>query len=381
MKILFCTNAFQNVTNGPVKFANIILEINQLYAEHELRILTEDITQERADELKYVYKLTLRIPLILKPLGQIVRWFIYYNKIKQIQREYDFDVLVYINSFNGTWTSLVSNKPTVGMINDEKNMLATWQNFELKPLWIKRFMFQQFEKLSAKKHKLIIANSLFLRNRILTKYNLPPQKVTYLYKSIDFDGITFNLQRDFSNPIKILFVKADYLVGQLPRLLEALKILDKYRFQLTVIGPEPQFESHVKSLFEGIYNVEASYIGAQPQAQVYGYMRTYDIFCVPSYTEAFGVANIEALAHGIAVVSTQVGGIPEVLDHGNNGWLVPSDNTTALAKAIAECIENPAMREQKAKTGNKFVQRFSKNAMMASFVDMLQAVVINKSRN
>ena len=137
MKILFCTNAFENVTNGPVRFANIILEINALFPEHELRILTEDVSENRLLGLEYVYKLKLNIPRLLKPLGQVLRWFIYYRKIKEIEKTYDFDILVYINSFNGLWASLVSKKPTVGMINDEKNMLATWQNFELKTLWIK----------------------------------------------------------------------------------------------------------------------------------------------------------------------------------------------------------------------------------------------------
>ncbi|MEZ4903995.1 MAG: glycosyltransferase family 4 protein [Spirosomataceae bacterium] len=100
-------------------------------------------------------------------------------------------------------------------------------------------------------------------------------------------------------------------------------------------------------------------------------MRSHDIFCVPSYTEAFGVANIEALAHGISVISTRVGGIPEVLDHGNNGWLVESGQVEALAAAIKECIENPKLRLQKAERGRSFIQKFSKDEMLRNFVEML----------
>ncbi|MEZ4903994.1 MAG: hypothetical protein R2822_20735 [Spirosomataceae bacterium] len=146
-------------------------------------------------------------------------------------------MLVFINSFNGTWASLMSKKPTVGMINDEKNMLATWQNFELKLLWIKRFTFQQFEKLSAHKHRLVIANSEFLRQRIQNTYKLPVQRVQKLYKSIPLDTIVFNPDRAFDTPIKVLFVKADYLVGQLPLVAASLKKLSNYQFYLTVVGP------------------------------------------------------------------------------------------------------------------------------------------------
>lgn len=375
MKILFCTNAFENVTNGPVKFANLILEINETLPAHEVRVLTEDVSEERLTTLKYVYKVRLNIPRILKPIGQILRWFVYYSHIKEIQKSYDFDVLVFINSFNGTWASLISPKPTVGMINDEKNMLSTWRNFTFSALWFKRFLFKQFERFSAHHHQLIIANSQFLKKRIETTYKVPPEKVTKLYKSIALEEVEFNPTRDFKEPIKILFVKADYLVGQLPLLAEALKRLEKYQFLLTVIGPESWFEEHLKSFFSQIRHVKLEYLGPQPQERVYAFMRSHDIFCVPSYTEAFGVANIEALAHGISVISTWVGGIPEVIDNGKNGWLIEPSNAQDLANAIEECIQNPTLRLEKAQNGRNFIRKFSKDEMLRNFVEMLMTVV------
>ncbi len=375
MKILFCTNAFENITNGPVKFANIVTEINTLFSEHELRILTEDVTAD----LKYVYKVPLHIPKLLKPLGQILRWFIYYRHIKKIERTYDFDVLVFINSFNGTWASLVAQKPTVGMINDEKNMLATRKNFKFNSLWIKRFLFQQFERLSVYRHRFVIANSEFLKYRLINTYHLPENRVKRLYKCIPLDGISFNPHRSFMSTIKILFVKADYLVGNLPMLIQALKNIPEYQFQLTVVGPEYQFEPHLRSLFAKADNILPDYVGPQPQHKVFEYMRTYDIFCVPSYTEAFGIANIEALAHGISVISSRVGGIPEVLDSGNNGWLVESGNDEQLAVAIRDCIQNTSLRLQKAQNGVNFIQKFSKDEMLRNFVEMLESVVSPQS--
>ena len=107
-------------------------------------------------------------------------------------------------------------------------------------------------------------------------------------------------------------------------------------------------------------------------------MSTYDIFCVPSYTEAFGVANIEALAHGISVISTSVGGIPEVLDNGKNGWLVESGNSQALADAITECIQMPELRVQKAENGLSFIQKFSKDEMLRNFVEMHETVTLKR---
>jgi len=155
MKILFCTNAFENITNGPAKFAQLILEINQKYNDHEIRIVTEDVSQESTQ----VYKVNLAIPRLLKPLGQLLRMFFYYKKVKEVRYEYPFDVIVYNNAFTGLWASLVSRKPTVGMINDEKNIRATLTAFQPNRWWFKQFLFRQLEWLSTRTHTLLITNS------------------------------------------------------------------------------------------------------------------------------------------------------------------------------------------------------------------------------
>jgi hypothetical protein len=146
MKILFCTNAFENITNGPAKFANLILEINGLGAGHQVRVLTEDVAPERLPALRYVYRVQLRIPTVLKPLGQVLRMFQYYRRVKQIAREYPFDVLVYNNAFTGLYAALRAEWPTVGMINDDNNLAATLANFRLGRLWTETLFFQKTGK-------------------------------------------------------------------------------------------------------------------------------------------------------------------------------------------------------------------------------------------
>lgn len=370
MKIIFCTNAFENITNGPAKFAHLILEINQRYPEHQLRVVTEDI----GEETPLVYKVPLAIPRLLKPLGQFLRMFIYYRKLKSIRNEFAYDVIVYNNAFTGLWASWISPVPTVGMINDEKNIRATLSNVGINRWWLKQFLFKQLEKLSTRTHKAIITNSDFLRNRVINAYHVPAAKVHRLYKSIDLTAISHQPARTFHDPIRILFVKADYRVGNLSVLAEALAKLPEHAFALTVIGPEPQFEAEVRGFFIQKDTILLNYLGPQPQSVVYGYLRTNDIFCVPSNSEALGVANIEALAHGIPVISTRVGGIPEVLNQGENGWLVSPNDALALAEAIRECISDAPLRHRKSEQGKLFITRFSKDVMIDEFVKIVDRV-------
>lgn len=75
-----------------------------------------------------------------------------------------------------------------------------------------------------------------------------------------------------------------------------------------------------------------------------------NIVCLPSYREGLPKALVEAAACGRAIVSTDVPGCREVVDHGENGLLVPAQNAKALAQAIKQLLADPVLR---ARMGNR----------------------------
>ena len=82
-------------------------------------------------------------------------------------------------------------------------------------------------------------------------------------------------------------------------------------------------------------------LGHLQQSEVYEQYVSNHIFCTPARHEALGVANIEALVHKIPVVYTNVGGIPEIMDNGRNGFEAFSNDPKSLAMAIRKCITKP----------------------------------------
>jgi glycosyltransferase involved in cell wall biosynthesis len=78
--------------------------------------------------------------------------------------------------------------------------------------------------------------------------------------------------------------------------------------------------------------------GFQPEPQ--GYLQSTDIFVLASHQEPFGLVLSEAREAGCAIVASQVDGIPEALDGGRAGILVPPANPAALAEAIAQLLQN-----------------------------------------
>lgn len=80
------------------------------------------------------------------------------------------------------------------------------------------------------------------------------------------------------------------------------------------------------------------------QLQMARLLAQADLFVLPSEQESFGLAALEALASGVPVVATNVGGLPEVVRHAETGWLVPVRDPTAMAGAVLKLLADEPRR-------------------------------------
>lgn len=365
MKILFCTNVFEVVENGPVKFANLLLQINELYPEHELHILTEDVSGTRP----FVHPVEL--PELWKSsfLSQFARMWFYHRAAMRVRETFHFDILVYNNALVGLWSALQFPN-CVGMINDYKNISPEKDHYQNGRRSLKEKIFRMLEKISAAYYWKIVANSDYLTCLIQDAYPRSRGKVFRLYKGVELPAMPVRLPKVLAQPVKILFIKTDYELGGLGVLIQAASLLN-HRVVLTVIGPKEAHRQRIEKWAANAANLTLRFRGYRPQQEVVMELRASHVFCVPSYKEALGVANLEAMAHGIPVVSTSVGGIPEVLDGGRCGWLVPPGHAPALAEAIEECVTQPALRAAKVRNALQRVQQFDARLMYHDFLEIL----------
>jgi colanic acid/amylovoran biosynthesis glycosyltransferase len=373
MKVLFCTNSFELITNGPAKFANLLWRIGEQYPDIEMRILTEDISEPR----ERVYKMEVRYSPVFRYLGQVIRIFLYRKNIRCIRKTFDYDILVFNHSFHGLAISFGENKPIIGMINDDNSCSRNWSNFSLTKDWLSYFVYGKLEKWSIKRFNSILANSLFLRRTLVNDYNLDDslaQKILLFYKAVEIENQPAPF-RPIGERVKVLFVKRDFVRGGLGILAKALGSLTQFQIELTIIGPEERFFYLVEDLVGKHAHVKVNLLGYRDAAYVQQAMFNHDIFCVPSTLEALGVANLEALSRGISVISSDAGGIPEVLDHGNCGWMAPVGNHEALASAFEACISNEALRRLKRANGLQYAQNFDVRLMYERFRQILETNV------
>lgn len=375
MKILLCSPTFQTITHGPAKFAHLLLDINEKFPEHEIRILTEGIDEEIPNR---IYRLALQYPRPIHSLGKFLRMGSYHwEAFRRVRKEFPFDVIVYNDAIQGLGSALLApaSVKTVGMLNDDEYLSATIGRIFFSRKWLVKWLHKPFQALGVRLMSVTITCSGYLARRVQRQYGVCNAKVVPMYKSIDLENWIYS-HSGALNPnkkISVLFVKSDYPRGGLPTLITALAQLPQHQFELTIIGPLREWAPKIESLYIKNQNIQYAFMGPQPQSVVFEKMKTSDILCVPSLREGLGVVNIEGLAVGIPVVSTNVGGIPEVLGNGAYGWLAEPGDPDSLAKAILSCINDPEGRRKKREAGRKHVEKhFGHHAMLRNFIRILE---------
>ncbi len=104
-------------------------------------------------------------------------------------------------------------------------------------------------------------------------------------------------------------------------------------------------------------------------------MQAFDIFVLPSLIEGVSNTILEAMATGLPVVATAVGGNPELVSNGKTGLTVPAADVIAMSQAIQHYIEDPELRHNQGKAGRLRVEKmFSMNSMVSGYIEVYDRV-------
>ncbi len=93
------------------------------------------------------------------------------------------------------------------------------------------------------------------------------------------------------------------------------------------------------------------------QSQIKAYLASFDLFVLPSLSEGLSSAILNAMAASLPVIATDVGGIPELITHGENGLLVPPGDFVALAQAIQRLLDDPLEAIRMGRQGRQRMEK------------------------
>jgi len=104
------------------------------------------------------------------------------------------------------------------------------------------------------------------------------------------------------------------------------------------------------------------------------YLAIADIAVIPSFYEGFGIAVIEAMAAGLPVIASDVGGIPEIITDGENGILFPVGNSTELAEKTFDIMSNPEKAKNISEAAQKRAEYFSEKSILQRYFNLYDSV-------
>ncbi|MGD8894862.1 MAG: glycosyltransferase [Acidobacteriota bacterium] len=142
-----------------------------------------------------------------------------------------------------------------------------------------------------------------------------------------------------------------------------------------VIAGEGDLRPALEALVAG-HGLEDRVIFAGFRRDLDRIMPAFSLFCLSSRLEGLGTSLLDAMAFGLPVVATAAGGIPEAVEDGVTGRVVPPREPVALAGALAEVLGNEERRRALGEAGRRrFVERFTADRMVDETVRVLEEVV------
>ena len=205
---------------------------------------------------------------------------------------------------------------------------------------------------------IVCATSRYLADATIKFYPEIAGKMSVVPFGIDISKFKASTERSFDNmDVAIGSARSLERIYGLDVLLKAFKIvleeIPGAKLRLAGDGPKYRNLSELARRLGIAKNVE--FLGHIAQDDMPPFLRSIDMFIIPSREEAFGVAALEAMACGIPVIGSAVGGIIEVLRGGQCGVLVKPDNPDELSAAIIKLACDPEKRKLLSETGRKLV--------------------------
>ncbi len=246
----------------------------------------------------------------------------------------------------GAFVSFLTSKPLVVSFRGDDGYLAR-----------DRLLWRVLTKWVAGRASVIAPVSAELLN-IMGSLGVPEEKLLLPRFGVDTEMFRPpEASREGNGETRILFVGSLIMRKGLHDLLEALADPSLNRAKLIVVG-EGMCAPELTALCERLGLADRTeWRGTVPPAEVAALMRLSDILCLPSYMEGRPNAVNEAMASGLPVVTTRIGGIPDMVEEGKTALLFEAGNIEELRRCLLSLVSDPDRRKAMGQAGRDLLIR------------------------
>jgi glycosyltransferase involved in cell wall biosynthesis len=230
--------------------------------------------------------------------------------------------------------------------------------------WAHRLLYGRLDKL--------IALTQIAKEFHVKCLPVPPEDVVVIPNGVDLNRFSRDRLDEKSIRDELGIPEADPVVGCIGRLdqgkgqeelicatREVVAAFPNCRFLIVGDATRGEGESFVARLRDLIseFRLENNVILTGFRADTPRILKALDVFAFPSYKETFGMSLLEAMAAGVPVIASDSGGVPEILDYGRCGILVPPREVQPLAQAIIRYLRDPQLAQKMTHNARRRVEQ------------------------
>ncbi|MDP2037702.1 MAG: N-acetyl-alpha-D-glucosaminyl L-malate synthase BshA [Ignavibacteria bacterium] len=240
--------------------------------------------------------------------------------------------------------------------------------------------FMPLVKFSIEESDGVTAVSRFLKEKTLTNYNIQ-KEIEVIYNFIDLDVYKPQPSEIFRQHIapngeKVLVHTSNF--RPVKRVPDTIRILEKVKKEipakLVLVGDGPDRSECERLARELDIQKDVIFLGKQDAlAEI---LNAADIFLMPSQSESFGLSALEAMACGKPVISSSVGGLPELVTHNETGYIAEIGDVERMSKYAVDLLTNEKKYNIFAKNSlDRAVNHFDKTLVLPKYIEYYEKVL------
>jgi glycosyltransferase involved in cell wall biosynthesis len=360
MKIAILVNLFPPKWLAGTEIATYYMAEHLAQRGHEVHVITsldEGLPEKSCEKGFHIH----RLPRVrIRFVGVLAFWVDIVRTLQKIKPD-----IVHAQSFGSGMPALLSNRllkiPYVIYGRGADVYLPDW-----------------FTKLTAKgilkNASTVIALTEHMKDAMQAIYS---RDIIVVPNGINLNEVA-EKETEGGNPSKrVLFVGRLHPVKEVQYLLGAMKMVHQElpEAKLILVGDGEERE-HLENLTDSLGIRECvEFAGRVPHERVKDYMNQAEVFVLSSLSEGFPVTILEAMACGLPIVATRVGGIPDIIEDGTNGYLVDTMNQEQLAEALLKLLQDEKLRRDISGNNREKAKKYRWDAVAATLEGIYQKSV------
>ncbi len=359
MKVLIISEGYYPYNGGLEKIVTEVVEGLNNTKQYQITVLTST----KKNEKKHVEKIH-GIRVIYLPLNivhgkinfilELLNIRIYMKQL--LMEDYDFISIQYMGYFSVVFSSLKTKTPYSISIH---GMDVTGQ---------KKCLVKLIQKRIVKNASVVISNSHYLAKELKEKIGYSFQaKLVVIWNGIHLEKYKPDKELTLNKTIvsvgRFVYKKGfDVLVDAFSRVK---KQCPDARLIIAGDGAEKLKCEKLAEKLEIRDSID--FLGLVDNEQIPSVMKQGRIFILPSRNEPFGIVILEAMALGIPVIATDSGGVTEILNGGECGCLIPTDNPDEMAECMLRLLEDNVLSAELRRKGLERIKLFSIEEVVSKY--------------